>query len=154
MQIFWVLFALLIPAYLLQAYFGFKQIKKFGHEYQQMRKEGKVAIGRHSGKIIAGTIVMLVLDDDGYICYGRKLQGISVFAKFKDFNRLNDRQLGAITIDDPALADEMKNTKKAVKEAIDNYNLVTNNQPIPEKKTPLGSLWDKVTNIKLFREEE
>jgi glucitol operon activator protein len=44
---FMVLFSLIVlGAFALQSYLAFKQIKHFSKEYEKMRREGKVAIGR------------------------------------------------------------------------------------------------------------
>lgn len=73
-----------LGAYLLQILFGLKQIKHFNQNYQQLRKKGKVAIGRRAGKIKAGTIVLFAVDPAGIILDARKMQGVTVLAKFKE----------------------------------------------------------------------
>lgn len=42
-----------------------------------------MAIGRRSGKIKAGTIVMFAVDQKGIIIDARKMQGVTVLAKFR-----------------------------------------------------------------------
>lgn len=56
------------------------QIKNFNINYIEMRKKGKVAIGRKRGYIQVGIIVMLLIDNDGIIVDCRKMQGVTVFA--------------------------------------------------------------------------
>ncbi|WP_161879727.1 transcriptional regulator GutM [Alkalibacterium sp. MB6] len=154
MDSFMLIAALLIPAYLIQSFLGFKQMKTFGEEYSKMRRKGRVAIGRRSGKLASGTIVLLSLDEEGYICEGRKLQGTTVAARFKDFNTLNGRRIDTLNFKDQELAKETKNTKKAVVDAVNNYNLVINGKEIPEKKAPLSALADNVKGLFMKTKEE
>ncbi len=154
MDSFIVLAILLIPAYLLQVFFGFRQMKRFSREYSLMRRQGRVAIGRKPGKIVSGSIVLLSLNQEGCIQSGRKLQGTTVAAKFKDFDILNGREIDSIQIKDPELSNEFKGTKKAVIDAVNNYNLYVNGEEIPEKRAPLSALAYNLKNIfKRNREE-
>jgi len=141
-----LLMVLIVPAYLIQTYLGFKQMKKFGEEYKKLRKEGRVAIGRKSGAINSGVIVLLALDSNGFIIKGRKLQGTTVIADFKDYNILNGKYIGSISKDSEILENEFKNAKKAIQEAVDNYELVVNGKKIPEKEAPLIKIKNKVKN--------
>lgn len=131
-------------SFALQYYLGFKQIRYFGEEYSKMRSEGKIAIGRRAGKIQSGTIILFSLDSSGAIRYGRKLQGTTIFAKFRDFNSLNGRKISEIKIDDEVMKKEIKITRQAIMDAVHNYNLVMSGRKIPEKKSPFGQLYDKV----------
>ena len=139
-----ILGVMLVVAFGVQYIFGFKQIKHLGDEYGKMRREGRVAIGRKPGRIKAGTIVFLSLDDKGIIRYGRKLQGITILARFKDFNTLNGLKLNEISKDSRELQRELKITREAVMDAINNYNLVLSGQQIPEKLSPFGKLSSKL----------
>ncbi len=49
---------IVITAYILQIVFGMKQLKNFNQVYSELRKKGRVAIGRRAGKVQSGTIVM------------------------------------------------------------------------------------------------
>jgi len=136
-----------IAAFLLQAFFGFKQIKHLGNEYSKMRKDGRVAIGRKPGKVVSGTIVMFSLDKEGDIQYGRMLQGTTIVARFKDFNQLNNLNIGKVTLDTPEIKKEIKITRKAIMDAVNNYLLVVDGKEIPKKEAPLNRLFNKVKNI-------
>lgn len=72
-----------IMAYIFQVFLGMKQLKHFNSVYSDLRKKGRVAIGRRSGKIKSGTIVMFTIDGDGLILDARKMQGVTVLAQFK-----------------------------------------------------------------------
>jgi len=80
-------------AYLLQSFLTFRQIKAFNAIFSDFRKRGKVVTGRKSGRMIAGTVILFVIDDEGVILDGSMMQGVSVFAKFKPFTRFNGQHL-------------------------------------------------------------
>lgn len=140
-----VIFVVVIMlSFALQYILGFRQIRYFGEEYKKMRKEGKVAIGRCAGKIKSGTIILFALDDEDRIRYGRKMQGTTVLAKFKDFNRFNGRKIGEITLEDEEMKKEIKITRETVMDAVNNYKAVKNGEKIPEKKTLFGQVREKL----------
>jgi glucitol operon activator protein len=144
---FMVLFSLIVlGAFALQSYLAFKQIKHFSKEYEKMRREGKVAIGKCPGKIQSGTIILFALDDFGRIRYGKKMQGTTVLAKFRDFNKFNGRKISEITLEDSEMKNELKITRKAVMNAVENYNAFMSGKSISEKKTPFGKVYDKLVH--------
>ncbi|CQR23656.1 sorbitol operon activator [Streptococcus varani] len=82
---FIIVFAIVcLAAYTLQIMLGLKQLKNFNMTYGQLRRIGRVAIGRRSGKIKSGTIVMFALDKDGKVLAAQKMQGVTVLAKFRE----------------------------------------------------------------------
>lgn len=83
MNFFIILGLFMLGAYVLQVLLTLKQIKHFTKVYQSMRQKGKVAIGRRSGKVKAGTIVMFAVDDQGAILDCQKMQGVTILARFK-----------------------------------------------------------------------
>lgn len=83
MDSIYILGAVVIVAYILQIIFGLKQLKHFNTTYSELRKKGRVAIGRRSGKIKAGTIVMFAVDRKGMILDAKRMQGVTVVARFK-----------------------------------------------------------------------
>lgn len=83
MNSIYMLGAVVIVAYVLQLILGLQQLKHFNKTYLELRKKGRVAIGRRSGKIKSGTIVMFSVDDTGKVLDARKMQGVTVLAQFK-----------------------------------------------------------------------
>ncbi|EHJ53074.1 transcriptional regulator GutM [Streptococcus macacae] len=82
---FMIIFGLFILiAYGLQIFLGLQQIKHFNKIYGQLRRKGRVAIGRRSGKLRAGVIVMFAIDQKGKVLDAKKMQGVTVTARFKD----------------------------------------------------------------------
>lgn len=65
MSFIYIFGAFVIGAYLLQVVLGMKQIKHFNQTYQELRRKGKVAIGRRAGKVKAGTIVLFAVNKKG-----------------------------------------------------------------------------------------
>ncbi len=69
-------------AYVLQAVISWKQLKHFNQTYSELRRKGKVAIGKRPGKIRSGTIVMLAIDDHDQVLEVRKMQGVTSWQNF------------------------------------------------------------------------
>jgi glucitol operon activator protein len=110
-----------IVMWILNFLLGMLQIKNFNKNYIELRKIGKVAIGRKKGYLQAGTIVMILIDQDGKIVSSRKMQGISVFARVRKFTGLEGMELGTITKED--LIKYNRFMRKAILDAINNYNI-------------------------------
>ncbi|AEB30105.1 hypothetical protein CAR_c14440 [Carnobacterium sp. 17-4] len=144
-----LLIVLGIGAFLLQSFLGFIQIKNFGLEYSRMRKLGRVAIGRRPGKFRSGTIIMFALDKEGIIKYGRKLQGTSVIARFKELEGYDGIKLDTLTLQSKVMQKEINLTKQAIINAVETYNHVVNGEPIPEKKAPLAHAAHKMKGLTL-----
>ncbi|WP_196594325.1 transcriptional regulator GutM [Pectinatus sottacetonis] len=109
-----------ILAWALQAVFNIYQMKTFYRELKKMRRISRVAIGRSKGKFHAGIFILLCIDDNCRIICGRKLEGLTVFAHFRDFNLLNNLIL--TDIDKNYCARFNKQTSHAVLSAVNDYN--------------------------------
>lgn len=94
---FWIFIVLAIAMWLLQGLLNIFQLKKFNKELKNLRQSGRVAIGKARGKFKAGCLLLLCIDDNCRIIKGRRLQGITSFARFKDFDKLNGIILTDIT---------------------------------------------------------
>lgn len=90
-KIFWI--ALIGFVWLLQTYFGMKQVKKFNTELQDLYRKGKVVIGKYKGSFYKGCIVVFLIDKNNRIECGKVMEGVTVFAPIKDFNNLNGLNL-------------------------------------------------------------
>jgi len=109
-----------IGVWILNFILGLLQIKDFNKNYIELRKLGKVAIGRKKGRISSGTIVLLRIENDGLIVEARKMQGVTVSARVKSFNGLEDKYIDKLTESD--LKKFNKPLKKAILDAVKNYN--------------------------------
>lgn len=108
---------LLIIAYIFQMVLGIKQFKYFNRHYVAMRNRGQVVIGTNKGRIVSGTIILLVVDKQFKIVEAEKMQGVSSFATFKSFDQVVGCNLLELDADHPALVKENKLTKKAIIQA-------------------------------------
>ncbi len=99
---------------------GLLQIKDFNKNYMELRKLGKVAIGRKKGRISSGTIVLIRIKDDGLIEESRMMQGVTVAARVKNFYGLENKYIGQLKEND--LEKFNKPLKKAILDAVKNYN--------------------------------
>lgn len=137
-----------VSAYLLQGFLGFLQIKHFTKVYGEMRRKGRVAIGRKSGKFKAGTIVMIAIDEASNILEVKKIQGTTVLAKFKDIKGLEGMSITELTPTLPILAKENKLTQATVMDAVQTYQKVMNGEVIEMPPTPMMSMRNQAMMMK------
>lgn len=110
-----------VSAYALQIVLGFFQIKHFTAVYQELRRKGKVAIGRRPGKIRSGTIVMFAIENEGEILDARVMQGVTVLSKFKSFEQYVGTDIHYIDKYHPLVQKENKLTQFAMENAREIY---------------------------------
>ncbi|MCF6466178.1 transcriptional regulator GutM [Clostridium sp. Cult2] len=119
----WRFIIVIAIAWILQILLGLLQIKSFNKRYVELRRKGKVAIGKVKGKLRAGTVVLIAIDDDCNIIQAEKIQGLTVFARLKSMNTLIGENLLKI---DPVVLEKLdKLTLLAVTDAVNNYRTVT-----------------------------
>lgn len=123
---FWVFIVLAIVMWLLQGLLNIVQLKKFNRELKLLRQSGRVAIGKARGRFKAGCLLLLCIDDNCKIIKAKKLQGITSFARFKDFDKLNGIVLTDITEDMCKQFD--KQLAKAILSAVEEYKNYTKQQ--------------------------
>lgn len=91
--------ALAVVVWVAQTLLGLRQFKKFNRHLLEMRREGRVAIGRARGRFAAGVLVLFVIDDDCRILRGEIMEGRTVFAGFKPFEHFNGLTLFELSDD-------------------------------------------------------
>ena len=101
-----------ICAWSLNYFLGYLQIKNFNREFIDLRRKGKVAVGRKKGSFVSGSVVLFLITDEGEIIEGKLLYGTSVLARVRDFNKFNNRTLASIK------SDELKGVKGPLKKSI------------------------------------
>lgn len=127
--------ALLLGAmFLLQGVLSVIQMRHFSKEFVKLRRRGKVACGRKSGGFHAGAIVLFRIDEDGVIQEGRKLMGVTCFARVTDLPGFEGKFVGGLTEAD--LPKYGKNLRKAVLDASITYNKFMAGEVIPEPPSP------------------
>ena len=117
MDSIYILGAVVIVAYILQIIFGLKQLKHFNTTYSELRKKGRVAIGRRSGKIKAGTIVMFAVDKKGMILDAKRMQGVTVVARFKSMPSYIGQDIHYLDTYNPVVRKENKLLQIAIEDA-------------------------------------
>ena len=137
-------------AFLLQGVLGFFQMRHLTNEFLKLRRRGKVAFGRKSGGFRAGAVVMFLIDDDGTIREGRKLEGTTAFARVKPLEGFEGRYIGSLTQADGP--DHHKNLCRAIEDAALTYRKYTAGELVEETRAPgplaraesaIGSLLEK-----------
>ncbi|GMA98831.1 transcriptional regulator GutM [Pelosinus sp. IPA-1] len=105
--------------WLLQGVLGVWQTRHFNQGFKQLRKEGRVVVGKSKGRMSAGVVVMFCLATDGKIIRGEKMAGVTSFARLKPFSVFNHWDLLELT---PSACGGLDNaTRKAVLQAVKNY---------------------------------
>ncbi|HFI0934402.1 TPA: transcriptional regulator GutM [Streptococcus suis] len=117
MDSIYILGAVVILAYVLQIIFGLKQLKHFNTTYSELRKKGRVAIGRRAGKIKAGTIVMFTVDKSGKVLDARRMQGVTVAARFKTMPDYIGQDIHYFDTYNPLIRKENKLLQIAIEDA-------------------------------------
>ena len=78
-----------VVVWVAQTLLGLRQFKKFNNHLKDLRQEGRVAIGRARGRFMAGVLVLFVIDSNCKILRGEIMEGRTVFADFKPFEKFN-----------------------------------------------------------------
>ncbi|MBQ6758567.1 MAG: transcriptional regulator GutM [Selenomonadaceae bacterium] len=91
--------ALAVIVWIAQTVLGFWQFKKFNRHLMDLRKLGRVAIGRARGYFSAGVLILFVIDDECRILKGEIMEGRTVFAGFKPFDKFNGLTLFELSDD-------------------------------------------------------
>ncbi|WP_193603745.1 transcriptional regulator GutM [Niallia nealsonii] len=148
MQIY-IIMIFIAGAFLVQMGLGYLQIKHFTKAYTEMRKIGKVAIGKRPGKLRAGTIVFFAINNSGKILKAKKMQGVTVMAKFRDLNGFTDKNIKTIQEEDMKHCNKL--LKLAILDAANNYKIIMSGGEIPEKNSLFKNMMvkaEKVVSIK------
>ncbi|MDO5677183.1 MAG: transcriptional regulator GutM [Propionibacteriaceae bacterium] len=143
---FWIFIIAIGLAWIAQSFLSFKQTKAFTELFVALRRKGRVAMGKFSGGIAAGSIVMFVLDDDDRVVEGHRLNGITVLARFKEFGLYDGRFMSMVEAKDAAQYG--KSVMKAVANARENYRVVAEGGMPAEPPTALARALDKLPGIK------
>lgn len=144
-MIFWTVLVSLGIAYVLQFLLTMIQMKDFNLNFRDLRKMGRVAIGKKKGGFVAGSIVMFAIDDEGIILKGMCLSGVTVLARFKEINDFNGVDISTIT--EEQVKSYSKQVQKSILDASSNYITITNCGEIEEEKSPLQKLSGSIQKV-------
>lgn len=132
-------------AFVLQIILSMNQMRHFSNEFVKLRRQGKVACGRKAGGFHAGAIVMFLIDDDGVIQAGRKLEGVTCLARVRELDGFEGRHIAELTEEDGPKGH--RNLKKAIADAALTYRKYTAGEIIPEPPSPFQKVGRSVGGI-------
>lgn len=149
MQPIYIVAALIIVAYILQIILGMRQLKHFNQVYAKLRRKGRVAIGRRSGKLRAGTIVMFAIDKNGSVLEGCRMQGVTVLSKFKSMPDYVGQDIHYLDTYNPLVREENKLVQIAIEDAREVFLRVEAGNYEDTQK--VASAFDLSTQWQLFK---
>jgi len=84
-----------VTMWLLQFYLTTRQMKHYHMTVQQMsnREGGYLGVGVEKKKLGSGTVVVLVTSEEGIVEECRVMNGVTVFAKFKQYSYLKGKHI-------------------------------------------------------------
>ncbi|MBF0715586.1 transcriptional regulator GutM [Gemelliphila palaticanis] len=138
---------LLLFAFILQYLFTYIQMQSFNKHYRKLRNMGRVVIGRKKGLFRAGAIIMLAIDNKNKVISGSTMQGVTVLARFKNFDSFNGLDVGTITERDCKAISLSKSLTMATLDGVLNYKTVSRGEEIEIKPSPLVRLSKKLKLI-------
>ncbi|WP_211170988.1 transcriptional regulator GutM [Bacillus sp. DNRA2] len=144
MQIY-IIMIFIAAAFLVQMGLGFLQLKHFTKAYGELRKIGKVAIGKKPGRIRSGTIVMFAVSNSGKILKAKKMQGVTVLATFKDLTGFADKNIRNLKAEDMAHCNKL--LRLAIFDAVSNYKIIMSGGTIPEKSSLFRRMMVKAEHV-------
>lgn len=107
-------------AWLLQTALGFLQFKDFNKNFKELRQKGRVVIGKNRGRVKRGSVILIAIDDNCSILESRIMKGITILARFKSMEILNNQNLHSIN---PNILENLdQQIALAIQDGIKNYN--------------------------------
>lgn len=144
MQIY-IFMIFIAGAFVVQMALGFLQIKHFSKAYADLRRVGKVAIGKKPGKLRAGTIVLFAVTNSGKILKAKKMQGVTVMATFKDLKGFEDKNIKTLNEEDMGHCNKL--LKLAILDAVSNYKIIMSGGEVPEKNSLFKNMMLKAERV-------
>ncbi len=144
-----IIMVFIAGAFVVQMAFGYLQIKHFTKEYVELRRVGRVAIGKRPGRFRAGTIVLFAISNSGKILQAKKMQGVTVMAKVRELNGFTGKNIKTLNEQDMAHCNSL--LKLSILDAVNNYNIIMSGGEIPEKNSPLKRMMiqaERIVSIK------
>lgn len=139
-----VLGILFIAAFILQYALTFVQMSSFKKSYAELRRKGRVVIGRKKGAARAGAIVMFAIDNNDKVITGEAMQGVTVLARFKKFDYFDGIKVGTINRDDCKAIRLSSSLTSAVLDGVVNYKTISAGGEVEMEQSPFGKLVKKL----------
>lgn len=125
-------------SWLVQSVLGFFQIRHFNRKYADLKRLGRVAIGKKTGLFKAGTVVMFAIDRKNTILKASSMQGVTVFSKVKDLEGFEGKNLLRLTEKDLSKVNKLK--RLAIRDALKSYEIISQGGELKVRKTWLDRL--------------
>ena len=93
------IFLILFCMVTLQGILTYFQIKNYNKTIIDLKKLGKVGIGNIRGKLSKGIVVLLCVNEKNETVKILKMEGISVFARFKEVNKYTGVTLNELFVE-------------------------------------------------------
>lgn len=90
---------LVIIAFILlivQGLLSYLQVLNYRKRVSALKSEGIVAVGTHKGVLGSGSIIILACNRQGRVLRGEKLEGITVFERFKEISGIEGMLLSEL----------------------------------------------------------
>lgn len=128
----WYIIVLIGCSWLLQSILGFLQIRHFNRKYAEMRKLGRVAIGKKTAMFRAGTVVMFAIDRKNTILKAARMQGVTVFSGVRNMKGFEGENLLKLSEED--LNKVNKLTRLAIQDALNSYHIIAKGGELKVKR--------------------
>lgn len=149
-MLFIILMIFIGGAFILQIFLGYFQVKHLSGLFVRMRRKGKVAIGKKKGHFKSGTIVFLAVDSKGNILEAKKMQGVTILARFRTLKELAGENI--MNINAFKVGQYNKLLKLAIDDAVKNYRTVVQGGTVEEAAgTPLSTAWIGIRSLFMNR---
>ena len=125
-------------AWLLQGMLGLLQIRNFNKKYTELRRLGRVAIGKKTGKFRAGTVVMFAIDKDIRILQAAQMQGVTVFSRVRQIKGFEGRHLLGLTEQDMLHCNRL--IRAAIMDALNSSDIILKGGELKVRKSWLERL--------------
>ncbi|AEB07632.1 Glucitol operon activator [Coriobacterium glomerans PW2] len=133
---------MIAAAFLVQALMGFFQIKNFAKHYREVRRRGRVLIGKNPRRFRSGSLMLIGLDSAGRVQEIRVMKGVSVFSRFRELSLGVGRPIEEIGADHDALQRLSRTERECLLNAYRNFiNFKTHNLSVEDFDTSSVSIF-------------
>lgn len=140
-----IMIIILAVGFGLQYIFGMFQIKNFTKHYTELRRNGKVAIGRKPAIFQSGTLVLLQINKKKEIEEARYMQGVTVFSRVKKLKGLEGLRIDKIIIEDVKSHNRL--LRNAIMDAKRTYNIIQGGGEVEKIPSPFMKAATKVNQM-------
>lgn len=145
-----VMIIILAVGFGMQYVFGMFQMKNFTKHYTELRRKGKVAVGRKPAILQSGTLVLLQINNKKEIEDARYMQGVTVFSRVRNLNGVEGLKIDRIVLED--IQQHNKLLRNAILDAKRTYNIIQSGGEVERIPSPFMKAANRIN--KLFSKKE